>query len=349
MDDAQTQRRGGSGRQAPRKINQADIARRADVSISTVSRALSGAAGTRPEVRDRILKIANSLGYVPGPTNSADRVVVFLPMHPVTGGLHQVFQESFEGVTQAAKAQGIDLFPHLLPESEITLSRARALSDEHETANAILFYADPPQDVCDFYREAGTLVMVNNIDRRMRFDSILPDNVSGARLMTEHVIAAGHRRIAYLVGNLRHNPRQRLAGFREAVAAHPEVETEVISIGFDREETAYAHFSEAFSRRGKPDWTAAICANDLMALGVLQAAWENGLRVPQDFSLAGFDNIGWSQLATPRLTTMDVDRRAMGREAVRLLQRRIAEPDAPIMTLLQGGTLLKGTSVADMR
>ncbi|MAQ83993.1 MAG: LacI family transcriptional regulator [Maritimibacter sp.] len=330
---------------APRKINQADIARRAEVSISTVSRALSGAPGTRPEVRARILKIASSMGYSLPEALASERVAVFLPMHPVTGGLHQVFQENFDGVKNAATELDVDIFPYLMPEADITLDRVRGIMDDHQTRNAILFYADVPDDLSEYFLNEGTMVLVNNIDPMMRFDSILPDNYSGSAVMTKHVIAAGHRKIAFLVGNLRHNPKQRLAAFRDVMAEHPEVDAEVINITYDREETAYEYFRRFFTTHGKPEWTAAVCANDLMALGVLQAAWEAGLKVPDDFSVTGFDNIGWSQMATPRLTTLDVDRREMGREAVRLLRRRIATPDAPVQTVLQGCTFLAGASV----
>lgn len=342
MADAKADKR---SRATARKINQSDIARRAEVSISTVSRALSGAPGTRPEVRARIVEIANSLGYLPLEPSNAERVTVFLPMHPVTGGLHQVFQESLEGVREEAQEHGIELFPHLMPEQEITLSRSREIIETHGTANALLFYSDPPEDMADFFLSQGTLVLLNNIDPKMRFDSILPDNYSGSRLITEHVLAAGHRRVAYLVGNLRHNPTLRLAAFRDVLASRPDVKSEIINIGYDREETAYEYFRRHFAQHGKPDWSALICANDLMALGVLQAAIEAGLKVPADFSLAGFDNTGWSQLATPRLTTMNVDRREMGREAMRLLRRRMARPGAPVLTVLQGTELLEGTSV----
>lgn len=347
-DDTRARRRPRPDRSTTRKINQSDIARRADVSISTVSRALSGAAGTRPEVRARILEIATSLGYSPAEALTADRAVVFLPMHPVTGGLHQVFHECYEGVTEAAAQDGITLFPYLLPESEMTGARIAALLDEHDTRAAMQFYTEPSDEVRAHFAERGTLVLVYNSDPQMRFDSIMPDGYAAARMMTESVIAAGHRRIAFAIGNTRLVPRQRLAGFRAAVADHPGIEGSVISIGYDREETAHAFFRETFQRNGKPDWSAAVCANDLIALGVLQAAWETGLSVPADFSLTGFDNIGWSQLATPRLRTMGIDRRSMGREAVRLLRRRMAQPEASVLGVLQGARFLAGSSVADV-
>lgn len=333
----------------PRRINQADIARRANVSISTVSRALSGAPGTRPEVRARILEIASSLGYViePPAVASTERAVVILPMHPVTGGLHQSFQENFDGVKEEAAEQGMELFPYLLPESEITASRIQGYLNDHGTGSTLLFYSDPTEALCQLIQAEGAMVMVNNSDPMMRFDSILPDNVAGTRIITDHVIAAGHRRIAYVIGNTRLNPRQRLDGFQSAVSGRPELETSVINIGYDREETALEYFRKLFAEEGTPRWTAALCANDLMALGMLQAASEAGLNVPGDFSLVGFDNLGWSQLATPRLTTMDVDRREMGREAVRLLRRRQARPTAPVLSILQAATLLDGNSVAE--
>ncbi len=332
--------------EAAHKVNQADIARRAGVSISTVSRALSGTAGLRPELRKRILAIAETLGYATAERPGGQRVVVILPMHPATGGLHQVFQETFDGIRAAATAEGYELFPYLLAESDVTLARMREIHSARGTTCTIILYCRIAEDLRDYMVRTGPLIIVHEFDTAMQFDTLVVDGRNGTRMLTERVLAMGHRRLCFLMGHHRRNATERLLGFEEALRGCPGAQGEVIALGHDRQETAYDHFTRTFRSGLRPECSVLLCVNDLMALGVLQAVQEAGLSVPGDFSVAGFDNLGWSQIATPQLATMNVDRGAMGRETIELLGRRLRAPQAPVLAVSQGCTFLPGQSLA---
>lgn len=331
-----------------RKISQADVAKRADVSVSTVSRALAGGNGISAEVRNRIREAATDLGYVERARSGAISAVVYLPMHPVTGGLHQVFKEIFDGVREAAKANDVTIYPRMLPMNAVDMACVTYEAEECGTTAALMFYMDPPADVAEFFQKNGALILVNNIDREMRFDSAIPDDFGGSRLATARILAKGHRKIAYVTGNNRFSASERQRGFLAAIADTPGAEGSIIDIGHDRYETAYDHFDGVFSKRGPREWTGLVCGNDLMAMGIMNAAERNGVKVPDELSIVAFYDLGWAGMTSPPLTTIHVDCKALGLEIVRLLQRRIADPAAVPLQVRMGLTHVPGATVRDI-
>lgn len=328
-----------------RKISQADVAKLADVSVSTVSRALAGGNGISLEVRNRIREAAAELGYVERVRGSAISVVVYLPMHPVTGGLHQVFKEIFDGVREAAEANDVTIHPRMLPMNAVDLACVTYEAEECKTNAALMFYMDPPPDVADFFLQKGSLILVNNIDDEMRFDSAIPNDFGGSRLATRKILQKGHRKIAYVTGNNRFSSSERQRGFLAAVAAQPGAEGSIIDIGYDRYETAYDHFNGLFCAHRPLEWTGLVCGNDLMAMGIMNAAERNGVKVPDDLSIVAFYDLGWAGMTSPPLTTIHVDCKALGVEIIRLLQRRIADPAAVPLQVKMGVAHVPGATV----
>lgn len=328
-----------------RKISQADIAKLADVSVSTVSRALAGGNGISVEVQSRIREAAAELGYIERSRSSAIDVIVYLPMHPVTGGLHQVFKEIFDGVRLAAEANDVTIHPRMLPMNAIDLPLVTSEAEEYKTTAALMFYMDPPQDVAEFFLEKGALVLVNNIDHQMRFDSAIPDDFGGSLLATRKMLEMGHRKIAYVTGSNRYSASERQRGFLAAVAETKGAEGSIIDIGHDRYETAYDHFNSLFSQRRPLEWTGLVCGNDLMAMGIMNVAERNGVKVPDDLSIAAFYDLGWAGMTSPPLTTIHVDCKALGVEIIKLLQRRIADRRAVPIQLKMGVTHVAGATV----
>ena len=271
-----------------RKIIQADVAKLADVSVSTVSRALAGGSGISLDVRNRIREAAAELGYVERTRSGAVDVVVYLPMHPVTGGLHQVFKEIFDGVRLAAGANNVTIHPRMLPMNAVDLACVTYEAEECKTTAALMFYMDPPQDVADFFLAKGSLILVNNVDPDMRFDSAIPDDFGGSHLATRKILESGHRKIAYVTGNTRFSASERQRGFLSAVAGTPGAQGSIIDIGHDRYETAYEYFDRLFAGSSSLEWTGVVCANDLMAMGIMSAADRTGIKVPDDLSLMAF-------------------------------------------------------------
>lgn len=329
-----------------RRVNQADIARAAEVSISTVSRALAGQGGMSPELRDRIRRIANELGYADNQrADSALKAVVYLPMHPVTGGLHQVFQDILDGARQAAEQDGITLFPKLLPEGAIDLACIERNREAHGTNAAIMFYTNPTDEVAAYFEDEGALVLVNTVDLNMRFDSVIANNYAGSRLATLKMIEQGHRRLLFVTGDLRLPWMERMRGFNDAIAGSPGVEGEVVEIGFDRYETALTHFRSLFAQKPPYRFSGVVCINDLTATGIMQAASEHGVRVPDDVSIVGFEDMAFAEMTTPRLSTIRVDRHAIGLDSIRLLKRRLAERQAIPLQVQHGVSFITGGTI----
>lgn len=330
-----------------RRVNQVDVARAANVSISTVSRALSGQGSMSPEVRERIRLIASELGYAGGQrADHAVRAVVYLPMHPVTGGLHQVFQDILDGARQAAEQEGIALFAKLLPEGAVDLACVERHKDAHDTRAALMFYTNPDEEVAAYFETQGALILVNTVDLRMRFDCVIANNYAGSRLATLKLIAQGHRRLLFVTGDLRLPWMERMRGFKDAIAASAGVTGDVLEIGFDRHETALAHFRSLFAGPRPHDFTGIVCVNDLTATGIMRAASELDIRIPEDVSIIGFEDLPFADMTTPRLSTIKVDRHAIGVESIRLLKRRLADRQAIALQIQQGVQFIEGGTIA---
>jgi LacI family transcriptional regulator len=152
-------------------------------------------------------------------------------------------------------------------------------------------------------------------------------NFEGARKMTEHLLALGHRRIAFLAGRPDlESARRREAGYRAAIeAAGITFDPDMVRVGGFKEETAEAPARELLERVPRP--TAIFAANDLSAIQTMRTASELGLRVPDHVSVAGFDNIPDSALTAPPLTTVDQSIQALGDAAVRTLLTLIDDPE----------------------
>ncbi|MFT4180712.1 MAG: LacI family DNA-binding transcriptional regulator, partial [Rhizobium sp.] len=139
--------------------------------MSTVSRALSGQMGMSAELRERIRRIADNLGYAEALRSAAtEHAVVYLPMHPVNGGLHPIFQEILESARATAEQEGLALYPKLLPEGAVGLACVERNRETHGTNAAIMFYTNPLPEVAQYFQREGSLVLVNAVDMDMRFD-----------------------------------------------------------------------------------------------------------------------------------------------------------------------------------
>jgi LacI family transcriptional regulator len=172
-------------------------------------------------------------------------------------------------------------------------------------------------------------------------------NFEGAQAMTEHLIALGHRRIAFLAGRPDlESARRRESGYRAALeAAGIAFDPDLVLVGGFQEATAEAPARELLTRDPRP--TAIFAANDLSAIQTMRTAAELGIRVPDDVSVAGFDNIPDSALTTPPLTTVDQSIQAQGHEAVLTLLSLIEQPEQnlePIHITLPTQLVIRATT-----
>jgi len=302
-----------------------DVARKAGVSVATVSRVFNDSGPVNVETRNRIREVARELRYAP---NSAARSLsarrtgtlgVLLP------DLHgEFFSEVIRGVDLAVQRHGYHL---LLSSSHNDRAEvAAALRVMHGRVDGIILMS-PAVDADTLVAELPAslpVVLLNCAVRDERFDSLDIDNAGGARAMTEHLLACGHRRIAVVCGPARnHDANERLRGYREALRAAGVEPREAWELPGDFSEAA-GHRSAASLLALDPRPTALFAANDAMAIGAMSALREAGLRVPDDVAVTGFDDVPISRYVTPPLTTVRVAISEFGARAADVLVAALA-------------------------
>jgi LacI family transcriptional regulator len=276
--------------------------------------------------RRRVLAAAERVAYWP---NATARSLITSRTHTLgllLPDLHgEFFSEVIRGFDLAARAHGFSLL----------VSRSGSRADELTLAirsmrgrvDGILVMGPDLDDSSVLAQVAGHVpgVLINTELRVPGCDTLIFDNHGGARGITEHLIGLGHRRLATIHGPL-HNidARRRLEGFRAALeAAGIEPSPEFELQGLFTERSGYDAAEELLLMRPRP--TAVFVANDQMAVGLMGALHDRGLRVPGDIALAGFDDIPMARYLTPPLTTIHLDVEELGRRALRLL----LDPDRP--------------------
>jgi LacI family transcriptional regulator, galactose operon repressor len=331
-----------SDKRQPAAVTLADVARRAGVSAATVSRVLNGNYPVAGRTRDRVLRAVSELDYVvnaharslAGRTSDMVGVLVNNVADPFFGLIAAGVQ------AEVSAAQLLTVIAGTGGEPDEELRYVELLM--RQRAEAIVIAggqtggAEHAERLAALVRRAvaaGTRVVLCGRPALAGAPSVEIDNRRGAADLTRHLLAFGHRRIAYLTGPAGNTTTEaRLAGHRDALAAAGVPESPLREGTFDREGGRRA----AAAILALPDRpTAIVAANDLAAAGVLAAAREAGLTVPVDVSVAGFDDLPISRDAMPTLTTVRVPLDELGRRAGRIAVGQLpAEPGQLVPELI---------------
>ncbi len=363
----------GPGRTDPEETDEmavtlADVAARAGVSAATVSRVLNGNYPVAGSTRERVLRAVDDLHYVvngharalAAATSDLVGVLVNDVADPFFGLIASAVQGEISG--GAEQPSGLPAGTGKLavvcntggsPEAELNyltlLERQRAAGvvltggavegTGHSTAVAgrlarlsasgtriVLCGRPPVPELADIAGPAADSVM-----------TVAFDNRGGAQRLTEHLLALGHRTIGYVAGPAeRSTTRHRLEGHRAALAeaglAGSPAELDRLTVhGYYDRSSGYDAALELLRR--EPALTAVVAANDTVALGVCAALRERGLRIPEDVSVAGFDDLPFSVDAAPALTTVRIPLQEAGARAGRLVMGRQAAPPGGLATV----------------
>ncbi|HEV7346201.1 MAG TPA: LacI family DNA-binding transcriptional regulator [Devosia sp.] len=327
-----------------RRANQADIAARLGVSISTVSRALANEIGISDAVRRDVQRMARTLGYKSKHSmvaaNGDKRAVALVPLGSATSGLSGFYFGIVEGMREQAAAAGMLLDVRLVNESVVTLDLIQKQIEHADAGGVLLAGIDAWEELATWSIEAETpVVLVNGSDPMMRVSSVSPANYYGAYRATQRLLDAGHRKILHYTHRYRPTIRQRQRGFETAIAKTPGAVGTLVS-------TDERHTSELLADilAGKHDVTAAFVWNDIVAVEMLEGIYGAGSPLPRNFSIIGFDDLPVASMATPRLSTTRVDREAIGRGAVRLLVEHM-DGETAVQQLEIGVTMVDGETV----
>jgi len=331
-----------------RRPSQRQIATSAGVSVSTVSRALSKAPGISDDLRRRIVKLAGEMGYGrTAATGEAARVALLVPLDLFSRDAAGFHQAILKGAEEELKAEHASLEIVFVDGRSDQGRSVEAHCAAHPGTGVLLVTLDSTEAVAATVAACCPAVIVNGHDEAMRVSGVSPANGRGARLAAHHLLALGHRRIAVVTSRDRSTLAERYEGFRaaldEAGGAHgPELLIELPRLHPD---LAFAAMQARLARR-KLDCTAIFCGNDLVAVGVLRALAEQGIAVPGQCSVMGFDDMPLAALSRPRLTTVRVDCEAIGRLSARHLLQRMRDPATAIVDLRLGCQLVARDSTA---
>ena len=296
-----------------------DVAKAAGVSTSTVSRALSLPDMVDPATRERILRVADHLGYHPNraarglSTGRTGNLGLILP-----DLANPFFPSVVKGIQQAAHEADYQVFVADTDEDASTeLDLVRALAKQVDG----IILCSPRMKPAEL-REAASHAAVVLVNRKEgSIPSVAVDNAGGMGQIIEHLSGLGHAAIGYAAGpRSSWSNRERLRALRAASKHHGVELVELGNFAPTFEGGLAAAKGAAISGA-----TAVIGYNDLMALGLLNGLRDSGIDVPRDVSVVGIDNIPMSAMVSPPLTTLDIPKDLAGRTAVDLLLRLLAD------------------------
>ena len=317
-------------------MNIRDIAKAAGVSVATVSRVLNHPDQVTEKTREHVLSIMTSLEYTPNwfaRGLNLNRTGVIALMIPNI--LNPIYTEIAKGVEEVAHNKG---YTTLLCNSEDLLEKESAYIAMllHRKVDGLIFVAGHLEDSQLLKIQEAHLpaVMIGEMEEEWTFSSVYTDYREGAVKATTHLIENGYSEIAHITGNLKFiESREKLSGYEQALksAGIPLIAQWIV----DGEETIEGGYVAAkrLIKHAKPP-KALFVANDWMAFGAMDAIKTEGLRIPEDIAIVGFDNNRMSALMEPKLTTVNLPVYKMGLTACRLLFDRIEDvlgegPDEP--------------------
>lgn len=339
----------------PRKKTQAvtivDVARESGVSYSTVSRVLSGFEHVSDDAREKVLAAADRLGYV-----------VNVQARSLAGGRSKVvgvlvpaldngyILEVARGIDEELNKEGYSLMlytthQHAGKETQFVNTVANGLCDGLLLVVPIV----PDHYLAALQQRKFPYILVDQYDATHKSNTVYATNWQGAYDATTHLISLGHRRIGIITGRMDlASGVERLEGYKAALNDHHiPLDDGLMYSGDFFQPTGYTGGHHLLGLPTPP--TAIFASNDLMAFGVLQAAGERGVRVPDDLSVIGFDDIPHSVMVHPRLTTIHQPLDQMGRVSVRMLLDLIEQPDKPPRNLTLATRLILRESTSAPR
>ena len=335
-----------------------DVARRAGVSISTVSRVLNDTTAVQEDKRRSVLEAVEALGYSPNPAarsllgKKTGGIGVLLPY--VSG---EFFAELLNGFDEAAQDSGCFLVISTSHRHRDEFNAAIRAMDKRVDGLIIMAPELEAEGVASILNSGRVVSFINTSVEEGTADVLNFDNFGGAFALTRHLLGLGHRRIALVEGPLgAWDAQERLRGYRAAMAEKGIDDT--ASLEFEGEYTPAAGYAATGAiLETVPRPTAIIAANDDCAAGVLSALSRAGIRMPDEMAVAGFDGITSAGYMLPPLTTVRVPIREIGSQSIRRLIARLGAEEGttvarhevvPVELVVRKSTAANAQDAADL-
>ena len=323
-----------------------DIARLAQVSTSTVSHVINGSRFVSDEIREKVMRIVAELNYTPSAVARSLKVRETKTIGLlVTATNNPFFAEVMAGVEQYCQQHQYNLI------IATTGGDAKRLQQNlqtlmHKQVDGLLLMCGDSRFQADIELAISLpLVVMDWWFTELNADKILENSALGGYLATKALIDAGHRKIGIITGNLKKSVAQnRLQGYKNAlseakIALNPHW---IVESHFDFEGGVLG-IQSLLAQSSRP--TAVFCCSDTIAVGAYQAIQQQGLRIPQDLSIMGYDDIELARYLSPPLSTICQPKAELGKLAVEALLQRIKNPNENYRTLVLEPTCVLRESV----
>lgn len=337
-----------------KKVTMQQIADHVGVSKFAVSKALSGKSGVSAETREKIISSATQLGYFAGKRAKAavaratgaaaagaqrDTIIVLIPNVREQNRHSFYWGRIIDGITTALEQHRLGM---MIVTEHITDNFVKLINPEG-VLGIVCVGLISNQLLLEIRNLAIPFVMVDHEDPLIPSDALFMNNYECMRRVTNYLLGNGHRQLQF-VGNTRYSRSfyDRWLGYRSLLEEHtiPFAQEPRLTelIGENRSELTEQLTDIIGDMKAAGELpTAFVCANDSLALCVVTALMKHGVSVPADISVTGFDNIEDAALSTPTLSTVNVNKEALGQRAVETLLWRIGHPDSPKERILLAG------------
>ncbi|MBM4192722.1 MAG: LacI family transcriptional regulator [Gammaproteobacteria bacterium] len=321
-----------------------DVALRAGISQSAVSRCFQEGASISPKMRARVMRAAEDLGYTPNAiarsliTRRSNLIAVI-----ISNLTNLYYPEVLAELSALASAKGIRVLLFTLS-SESEIDHVLEQVWQYRVDGAISAARLSSAQIDTFSKNGVPLVLYNRYLQGSAASAVFCDQSDGARVLVERLVSVGHRRFGVIAG-----PRDSFVG-QERVAASLQ---QLAKLGFHNVPVVAGEYDYESGVRGLHELVSAakrylqavICANDVMAIGAMDAArFDLGIAVPDKLSVVGFDGVGPASWSSYRLTTLRQPVQRMAEATLSLLLDRISNPSLPAERRVFSGTLIEGSS-----
>lgn len=313
-------------RSTTRRIGIADVALLAGVSHATVSRVMNGNFTVDATIAERVRAAAAELNYQPNPVGRSlalgktDTIGIVVPDLS-----NPTFQAILRGLSMSAAQDGYRVL--IADSSEVSSEEAILAGEARRRCDGLVLCAPRMSDaeLEELAPSLHPMVLINRSTESTQAPSLMVDYGQGIQELAEHLVSLGHTRLAFLAGPARSASNgMRLNGLEKFSAAHPDIELQILEGG-----SSFEAGHEAADKVIASGATAVLAFNDLVAMGLLSGLHEKGVRVPEDISVTGFDDIPFARYTTPPLTTAAVPITELGQQAWHSMRALIQQAETP--------------------
>ncbi|QWU13561.1 transcriptional regulator, LacI family [Paenibacillus sophorae] len=306
-----------------------DVARLADVSIATVSRVLNRSKPVSPEVREKVMKVVDELGYNPNPVARTLIMKESMLIGVLIPDIANTFISMFvRGIEKELFQQGYTaLLCNTNSDTKVELHYLNLLREKYVDGVVLLTSAPKPEQIDFFNNHDIPVIFSSHTDKDSRFPCINIDDYQASYDATKYLIGLGHRSIAFFCGPMEYYQTiRRFDGYKQALADYGiEFQTKWLFARDYNIESGYKSGMELFAQEDQP--TAVCCVSDMVAIGAIRAAEDSGVSVPEDVSIMGFDDIPIAGAYRPALTTIRQPVYDLGAGSAQMLLKQIREKD----------------------